>query len=298
MANLTAYKNTGEILFDTNLIAYGLIKSGYMAYFNSWTRKTLKTGNIDPTWGGNWNPTVQVATPNFADQIHGFTVYNAISPIVFLVGSGVLAGTAVSGNATTFYYSCASTDTRFYCFDLMADTLGGSTALKTWDTSGRITFNSLQPPLNVIAAVQAPGAGTVAPNGRWFNTYAGGANRQRQAAGNSGGTVYVGQADSYVDIALGGEEYAAYLPWSRSCTINDLYPAIGGFDNFAVYAGAEGAYGRVGGITFMFGASAGTTTSRPSVAGYNSPVTYSNLPLDRFPVALVIRTSNLIFPYN
>lgn len=298
MANLTVYKDTGELLFDTNLISYGLISSGYMVYFNSWTRKTLKTGNIDPTWGGNWNPTVAVATPNFADQIHGFTVYNAISPVAFIVGSGVLAGTQVSGNATTFFYSCASPSTKFYCFDLMADNIGGGGFLKTWTNAGRITFNSLQPPLNVVGQVQAPGPPAPAVSGHYLSCYAGGGNRQRQASGNSGGIVYVGQADSYYDVALGATEYAAFLPWSRSCTINDLYPSVGGFDNFAVYAGAEGAYGRYGGMTFMFGASAGTTTSRPSVAGYNSPISYDNIPTDRYPIALLIDTAQYPFPYN
>jgi hypothetical protein len=198
----------------------------------------------------------------------------------------------VSGSAITFFYSNASTSTRFYCFDLMADTIAGSTYLKTWNAAGRITFNSLQPPLNVIAAVQAPGPGVTDTYGRYYTCYAGGANRVRQ----SQNAAARGQVDSYVDISLGGDEYAAYLPWSRSVGYGDFMS--GGSSNFIQYSGVEGAYGRSGGITFMFGASAATTQARPSNVGWALPISFFNLPTDRYPVALVISTSGLIFPYN
>lgn len=298
MANLQAFKENGQILFDTNLICYGLVKSGNMSYIHSWTRKEFIRQGEDPNYGVNWSATTAIATPHFADQIHGFTVVNPISPIAFITGSGCLVGTQVAGNTMTFYYTNASPSTKFYCFDLMADNMSGTTFLKTYDSSGRITFNSLQPPLNVVGAVQAPGVGTLDGFGRYYTCYAGGSNRQRQANGNVGGIVYVAQADSYVNVPIGAAEYAAYLPWSRSCQINDLYPAAGGFSQFAVYSGSEGAYGYNGGITFMFGATGGTTTTRPNTSGYGSPVSFSNIPTDRYPVALVIKSDNYPFPFN
>lgn len=293
MSGLNVYKDTGEILFDTNLICYGLVKSGYMVYLQSWTRKFLRSAGLDPNDGANWTLTTATSDPGVGDQVHGFTVFNAISPIVFITGSGCLVGSSVSGSTITFYYTNASTSTRFYCFDLMADTIGGSTFLKTWDTTGRLTFNSLQPPLNVIAAVQAPGPGSTDAQGRYLTCYAGGYNAQRE---RQAGSQYACKLDSRVDIGLGGEEYAAYLPWSRSVAINDLW-GNNAFP-YVAYGGSEGVYGYNGGITFMFGATGGTTQAYPSVSGQTVPASFQNLPTDRYPVALVIRTSDLIFPYN
>jgi hypothetical protein len=293
MSNLLVYKDTGELLFDTNLISYGLVKSGYMVYLQSWTRKFLKSAQLDPNQGDNWTLTTATSDQGAGDQIYGFTVYNAISPIVFITGSGCLVGSSVSGSSITFYYTNASTSTRFYCFDLMADTLAGSTFLKTWDTTGRITFNSLQPPLNVIAAIQAPGPGGTDAQGRYLTCYAGGYNVQREA---QAGSQYACKLDSRVDIAIGGDEYAAYLPWSRSVAINDLW-GNNAFP-YVAYSGSEGVYGYAGGITFMFGATGGTTQSYPSVSGQTVPASFQNLPTDRYPVALVISTAGLIFPYN
>ena len=286
MSKLEVWKTTGEILFNTDLICYGLVKSGYMTFFNYWSRKTLRSAQLDPNNGANWTETTTTSDPRSADAIYGFTVYNCISPIVFLTGPGCLMGSSVSGTTITFYYASTNEATRFYVFDLMADNFAGSTYLKTWDTAGRITFNSLQPPLNIIGAVQAPGQGSLDQFGRPQTTYAGGANRIRQSTPAQ-------QVDSYVNIGLGSEEYAAYLPWSRTCSTFDFLSGGG-----AQYGMAEGCYGYSGGITFMFGAAAGTTNSRPSTAGWSAPISFFNLPLDRFPVALVIRTSDLIFPYN
>ena len=291
MSNLEVWKDTGELLFDTNLISYGLVKSGYMTYQQSWSRKTLRSAQLDPNDGANWFPTnVFYEESTYRDNLYGFTVYNAISPIVFITGSGCLMGSAVSGSTITYFYANADANTRYYCFDLMADTISGTTFLKTWDNTGRITFNSLQPPLNVVAAIQAPGPGSVDQYGRPTTTYVGGANRIRRAS-----TVGSCQTDSYVNIALSGEEYAAYLPWSRTC---GTYDFLAGSVTQEQYSMAEGVYGYNGGITFMFGAAAGTTSARPSVSGWSSPISFFSLPTDRYPVALVIRTADLIFPYN
>ena len=286
MSQLQVYKQDGSLLFDTNYITYGLVKSGYMTFFHYWNRKTLLSAQLDPNNGANWTTTSATTDPRNADAIFGFTVYNAISPIVFLVGAGCLVGSAVSGSTITFYYANTSTSTKYYCFDLMADNIAGSPFLKTYNTAGQCTFNSLQPPLNIIGGVQAPSQGALDQYGRPKTTYAGGANVIRQSTPTQ-------QVDSYVNIALGAAEYAAYLPWSRSCGTFDFLSGGG-----AQYGMSEGAYGYYGGIAFMFGAAAGTTNSRPSTVGWSAPISFFNLPLDRFPVALVITTAGLPFPYN
>jgi|SRR5471032_2917919 len=293
MASLQAFKDNGQILFDTSLICYGLVKSGNMAYINSWTRKTLRSAQLDPNDGANWTTTAATASTAFADSMHGFTITNPISPIVFIVGTGCLQGTSVSGGTMTFFYANADASTKFYCFDLMADNMAGTTFLKTYDPAGRITFNSLQPPLNVVGTIQAPGPGSLDRFNRYVTAYTGGYNVQRQlAAGQE-----VTKTDSRVDISIGsGIEYAAFLPWSRGCRINDLFS--GNTFAFTQYSGAEGAYGRVGGISFMFGAAGGTTQAYPSVAGQAVPCSFENIPTDRYPLALVITTAGLPLPFN
>ena len=292
MTQLKVSKDNGQLLFDTNYITYGLVKSGYMVFINAWTRKVLKSAQLDPNDGNNWTLTTASSSLNFADGMWGFTVTNAKSPIVFIVGSGTLNGTQVSGNNITFFYSNASTTTKFYCFDLMGDSIAGSPYLKTYNTSGIITFNSLQPALNIVAAVQAPTPGVLDQFGRYTTVYTGGYNFKRQ---NNQGQL-VAQWESRVDITLGAFEYAACLPWSRSCGISDM--TEGNAFSHTMYSGSEGAYGYTGGVSFIMGASGGTTNTNPNTSGYASPGSFFNLPTDRYPVALVIKTAGLPFPYN
>ena len=73
-----------------------------------------------------------------------------------------------------------------------------------------------------------------------------------------------------------------------------------GYDgDSAAYAVLEGAYGRTGGISFMFGASAGSTISR-AMAGGGVPagISYGSLPTDRYPTALIIQTAALPIPFG
>jgi len=286
-------KDTGELLFDTDFICYGLVKSGYMVYQETWHRRTLRSAQLDPNNGANWYPvTITYDPAHKTDSLYGFTIYNAISPIVFIVGPGCLNGTSISGNALTFHYSNAGTTTKFFCFDLMADNIAGSPYMKTWDVNGVMTFNSLQPPLNVVYAIQAPPP--PAPSGgRYGVTYEGGYNYSL----NSGPVNEYNwpRLISRVDIQLSaGYEYAAYLPWSRSVGIYDAFPYATGSDSYTQYGGIEGAFGNAGSMSFIFGASAGTTHSHPPATNTH----FFSLPTDRYPVALVIRTDNLPFPYN
>ena len=288
MPELIVRKETGELLFDTSKITYGLVKSGNMVYLRSDGVYIIRGSNVDPEQKSSYNYNAGKY------PIHGFTVSNAKSPIVFIVGRGCLVSTARSGDSVTFYYASASTDTKYYCFDLMADDIPGSPYLKTFLNNGVCTFNSLQPPLNIAGAVQAPGPGSVWPNGRYRETYAGGVMTRlsyysmSQASGANIACI--------VNIDVGGGECAVFLPWSRTATVIDV--EAWSFTQPWSYGVAEGAYGRVGGISFIFAATTEGIFSQYVGAGAYSPASYVNLPTDRYPQALYIRTAGLPFPYR
>lgn len=286
MPQLIVNKYDGTLLFDTSKITYGLVKSGYLAYSSSWTRRTLRSAQLDPREGSNWFPSTEIYDPSRYDQQYSFTVPNARSPIVFLVGSGCLNGTTVSGTSKTFHYTNADSNTRYYCFDLMNNDQPGAPYLKTFDASGVLTFNSLQPPLNVIGAVQPTGPG---PTGKYGVQlpYIGAYPVARTVTTD----YFTVKQDYRLDVNLtGGVEYAAHLPWSRGAGCVDSNASTS-----VRYASIEGVYGRVGGITFLFGASAGTTIQ---IGVAPSPAGMYDVPSDRIPIALVITTANYPFPFN
>lgn len=285
MANLTVRKEDGSLLFDTNKISYGLIKSGNLVSAGNWSRYvcTSNACRQDPGWGGNWTP------KNFGDQVFSFSVVGAKSPIVFITGGGCLAGTKVEGNVKTFYYGgTASASTKFYCFDLMREG-GTGPALRTYRDDRTLTFNSRQVPLNIFQAVRAPDRGNEYSNfyirGFYYTAYQGGYNWQ---AGEF--------VTTSVDIPIpGGGDVAACLPWSRSCAaeINDVL--------WYRMALTEGAFGGSGKITFQFAVASETTfgevnpTSSPANRGVPF---FANIPTDRYPTALVIKTEGLPFPFE
>ena len=287
-ARLIVNKETGELLFDTSKICYGLVKSGNMAAIETWPRKYLRSAQLDPNNGANW-----MDSSRAGDTMFGFTITNTISPIVFIAGKGCLNGTSVSGNSMTFMYAGGSAATKFYCFDLMADNIAGRPYLKTWSEDRQITFNSLQPPLNIVNTVQAPAPpGGNDQYGRKLLTYAGGRIeriRYQTAAQDA-------QMHCVVDVALdAGVEYAVFLPFSRSATLWNTETISG---TMLSQCGVnEGAYGRTGGISFMFANSGGSPVSYPSTAA-SVPASFTAIPTDRMPVALVIKTAGLPFPYN
>lgn len=288
MPSLVVKKGTGELLFDTSKICYGLVKSGYLVAGDVWQRKVLRSITNDPDQGSSY-----VDSTRAGDQMFTIAVPNARSPIVFLVGRGCLQGTSLSGSTMTFHYSATSTSTKAYVFDLMADNIAGSPYLKTFTDQGVCTFNSLQPPVNVVAAVQAPAPGPLDAYGRRILPYAGGAWQAIRAQ-----TASVDfQSHFNVDIALtAGIEYAAFLPWSRAGNgfIDGSLTGV----NAKVIGFSEGAYGRAGGISFMFGPAGATNSIDISGNQYSLPASLANLLVDRFPQALVVATANLPFPYN
>lgn len=289
-AKLVVSKDSGELLFDTSKICYGLVKSGSMAYLGTWPRKYLRSAQLDPNNGASWTNSFRAG-----DDMYGFSISGAKSPIVFIVGKGTLQGTARSGELITFYYGGGSASTRYYCFDLMADNIAGSPYLKTWTENGVITFNSLQPPLNVVASIQAPPPPSGSDRyGRKASTYSGGRNEKIRYQTASVDT----QIQSLVDIPIStGIEYAAFLPWSRSAGAIETDSLPGG-GPIVEYGLAEGAYGRIGGISFMFSPGGRSPNHYLSGNQYSPPVSFSNIPTDRYPTALVIKTAGLPFPYN
>lgn len=281
-AGLKAFKETGELLFDTENITYGLVKSGAMALIESWPRKELKSSNVDPSDGSSW-----VDNPTITDQLHGFTITSARSPIVFIVGKGCLNGVRKSGTSTTFFYSNASMATKYYCFDLMSNSLTGA-GLKCYDTGGKLTFTSLQPPLNIIAAIVAPAPPGNNANGHKSTCYAGGTTTTISSA------IRSLNAHSTIVVSAGVVgECAAHLTFSRSAGCHQFDSGGGGW----VYSAIEGAGGVSGGVQFMFGVSAATTYTDFFISGHASATDYIDIPAAR-PTALVIQTATYPFPYG
>lgn len=300
MAELIVKKMDGGLLFATSKITYGLVKSGYLAVVETWRRRSFKGGNVDPAYGGNWTePTVSQSVA-FSDLIYGFTVTGAVSPIVFITGSGCLQGTKITGNSMTFLYTNASTNTKFYCFDLMQDRFSGAGYLKSRKSDSSMSFNSLQPPLNVIGAIQAPPpVGTQAsqyPPPVGSVPYAGAVFSREQFQTNANFQVNIFTAKVKINISP-NVEYAAYLPWSRGCQIW-LYGQNESYVSYR-YGGGEGCGGVVGGIQFMFGPAGGTPEDHPVVvAGTPMPSNFSQVATDKLPTALVITTAGLPIPFN
>ena len=167
-AKLVVKKESGELLFDTSKICYGLVKSGTFTYMERWQRKYLRGFDLDPNKGSSWEDSFRAG-----DDMYGFSLSQAVSPIVFIVGRGCFNGSALAGSDMYFYYSGANASTKFYCFDLMRNDIPGGPYLKTFNEAGEITFNSLQAPLNVIASMGAPAPTGTDRYGRRYG-YAGG----------------------------------------------------------------------------------------------------------------------------
>lgn len=285
MAGLIVRKQDGNVLFDTQYITHGLVKSGYLQADEGWSRYILKGINVDPNLGSSYN---QTAT---TDQMWSISIPNAQSPICFIVGKGYAQGSTTVGGVTKFFFQGADGNTKAYVFDLMADTIPGSPPwLKCRNQAGRITFNSLQTPLNILGSIQAPGPVQTDQFGRYVQPHAG---ATWQAISQNGANS-LPTAHSVTNIALSsGIEYAVSISFTRIC--QGYWSATGDGGLWRVGM-SEGAYGRVGGISFMFGPAGGTTQF--TGGSMSSGFTVDQIPTDRYPTALVITTGNLPFPFN
>ncbi|NNJ15580.1 hypothetical protein CSV86_010185 [Pseudomonas putida CSV86] len=270
-----------QLLFDTDLISYGLRKSGYLQFVGNWPQKYLRSANLDPNNGANWADDTAPREP-----IYGISLSKWSSPIAFLVGDGSPCGEMLVDGQKTLLFVGASTSTKAYVFDLMSDA-GPINGLKCFkENPWELTFNSAQAPLNIIASVEAPPPGAIFANDVRYTAYAGGYN---QMIGNNGGATY-NQMKSCVDVPVTGGELAASITFTRSALCNGSAAGYGGLE----YGCQEGAGGYVGGVRFIFTVAAATT--RTSVG--SSPINYWRAVPALLPRALVIRTSGLPFPLN
>jgi hypothetical protein len=274
MPYLKVKKEDGSLLFDTEKITYGLLKSGYLTATEPWYRKKLRSAQLNPGHGSSW-----VDNPNQPDPQWAFTVENSVSPILFIVGDGCLNGTSVSGATRTYIFGNASAGTKVYAFDIMRD-IGYPPRLRTWLDSGQLTFNSFMPPLNIAFTVQPPGLGNSSGGAAVKTAYAGGHNQTMQGG-------YTPIQYSHYTIPLGNEEFASHLTFSRTGAV----VPDSGTSGCSVL---EGAGGYAGGVKFMFGPAGGSTVTLTGGQYYG----YYGIPVDRMPTALVIRTANLPFPFG
>jgi hypothetical protein len=279
-AGLSAYKEDGSLLFDTEKITYGLLKSGYLALLTTWPRLNYRSANLDPNDGSSWSES------SYRDNIFGFSVTGAVAPIVFISGLGVSVGSSRAGDTTTFYYTGATISTKYYYFDSMRDTLTGA-GLKCYSSGGTLTFNSLQCPLNIFETITAPPpppSVIIAGRTAWLLPYVGATITNTSISPGGPPNVL-----SSVILPLPPGEYAASLPFSRSIT-------MGGRDGYYpdMVAAAEGAAGVSNGVRFMFTVAARTT----QLLSTTYSEAFYNIPTDRYPTAMIIRVENLPFPFN
>ncbi|MBF8746912.1 hypothetical protein [Pseudomonas monteilii] len=289
-AGLKVYKEDGNLLFDTEKITYGLLKSGYMSLITTWPRLEYRSADLDPSSGSSY------AESSFVDGIHGFSVTGAVAPIVFINGRGISCGSSKSGDTTTFYFTGASTATKYFYFDTMRNTLNGA-GLKCFSEAGELTFNSLQYPLNIRQGINAPAPPTpTSLNGHLHYTQVF-AGASRSGVKFAGSTMYSLVSEVFIPIAAGN--YATNTSFSRSIGQGLMdsepipgtpFPARGNQQNHF-----DGAYGASGGIYFMAMEAPRTTMYWGTPVSYNR---FFDIPTDRYPQALVISIDNLPFPFN
>ncbi|WP_296267487.1 hypothetical protein [Pseudomonas sp. UBA6562] len=282
-AGFQAFKEDGSLLFDIDRISYGLLKSGYLNLVDRWGRHYIRSINLNPNDESSWVYT------NLRDPICGITVSGAVSPIVFLVGDGKPCGESVSGNNRTLYFQGCSPNTKAFVFDLMRD-VGERAGMECYDATGRLSFTTGMPPLNVIATVDPPAINPpVSPNttARW-TPYSGGANERSGLEWSSGDYA---QPKGAVFIPVASGELAACLTFSRICVLSEGTDF--GTGSYRVNAN-EGCGGYSGGVRFFFTPAVATTSA---VSGGSTTV-WSDIPTDRQPQALVIRATDYPFPFR
>ncbi|MFS0827584.1 hypothetical protein [Pseudomonas phoenicis] len=278
-----AFKEDGSLLFDIDRITYGLLKSGYLNLVDRWGRHYIRSLNLNPNEESSWVYT------NLLDPICGITVTGAVSPIVFLVGDGKPCGEFVSGNDRTLYFQGCSPNTKAFVFDLMRD-VGERSGMECYDAAGRLSFTTGMPPLNVIAAVDPPAINPpVSPNTttRW-TPYSGGANESSGREWSSGDYA---QPKGAVFVPVAAGELAAFLTFSRGCML--IEGTDFGSGTFRTNA-SEGCGGASSGIRFFFSPAVATT----AVITGSSNTSWSDIPTDRQPQALVIRATDYPFPFR
>lgn len=280
-AGLQAFKEDGTQLFDTNYITYGLLKSGPLNFDRYWGFHVHRSAQLNPADESSYE--YRLSTP---DPICSITVYDSISPIVFVAGQGAPCGEITSGNAKTFFFRGVEPGARAYVFDLMRS-LGSGAGMEVFNEYGQLTFTTDMPSLNIVQAITAPPPSPPydgfpdIPNGP---IYIGGGTYQRP---KNWSESQPNELIGYIDIPHGHGDSAAYINFTRGCAYGN------GSTNFI--AGAqEGCGGGVNSVRFFFGFAAATTTR----IAPNRSTTFWDIAYDRQPTALIIRCSDYPYPFN
>lgn len=275
---------SGNILYDTSKAIYGLIKSGPVEY------------------AGRWSKYQSI----FTDPMYSFRVTNAISPIVFTVGSCGRPYQSKEGNDTVFYFAGPVGGIRVYCFDLMRPIFKGP-ALKTRSETDSFTFNSSQMPLNIVGSnTPPPPTGPWSPppslqvptnpvggfyGGSWYH-----AQEEYVDRGNPGNSI-AGFRCNYYDFVADPtrtKTFAAYLPWSRGCfQVGETNAASG---RYSIYGEEEGCSGIGAGlIRHVFWTAPETTYT--FINNQNRGGIYS-LTVEPRPACMYIDTADYPYPFN
>lgn len=295
---MQAFKENGELLWDTNYICYGLLKSGPLSVVDVWPRFVIKSADLNPNEESSWKdePPRQAIT--------GITVYDSISPIAFLVGDGSRCGEIVSGNARTLLFYGTTPDTKAYVFDLMRD-VGDNSGINCYSDAGVLTFTSGMPPLNVAAFVPAPPLDDIIPGtqnqqfpNQQYNAFKGGANEDAF----SGLGEYSPYSKGLGVVQVFNEEVAAHLTFARSGGVvwgssSPVAGNTGGISNGpgSTLGAQEGVGGTADGkVRFFFIPAPVTTRTYYS----NKTTIWFDIPRDRNPGALVIKTKQYPYPFR
>ncbi|MEC4024528.1 hypothetical protein VSO52_17255 [Pseudomonas fulva] len=297
-SGMQAFKDNGELLWDTNLICYGLLKSGPLNVVDVWPRYLYKSLDLNPNEESSWREDIP------KQPITGITVYDSISPVVFLVGDGSRCGEMVSGNARTLLFYGTTPETKAYVFDLMRD-VGDSSGLNCYSDTGVLTFTSGMPPLNIAALVGAPPLDDIIPgtenmpqpNQQW-NAFKNGTTEEVF----SGLGTYTPYLKGIGTVPVFNEEIAAHLTFSRSGGVvwRSGSPVGGSTEGVSNGPGSvmgmqEGCGGTSDGKVRFFFIPAPTTTRRGLT---NNANIWFDIPRDRNPSALVIKTSQYPYPFR
>lgn len=297
--SFVAYKEDGSKLFETQYISYGLIRSGYMQYIKSLPTYILRSAQLDPTDESNYRETPDV------DPVYGFSVAGAVAPLVFIEGTGKYVGASYDNGVTTFMYMYASANTKFFYFDTMRNFPIGA-GIKTFrDTPGNeLSFNSAMVPLDIDHSVffppVPPQVHPSLPRFVYVPFEGGSLSWTRPVEG--------GSYNAYITVKrfwpLGPYRYAAMPTFSRAFGNGrmdsmdiPMDPNVSqrGTSFIASGASSDGAYGMEGGIMFL-----AIDAFRRSYIPVNNfgPMSYWDVPRDRLPQVLVIRSDILPFPYS
>lgn len=287
------WDESGNLMFNVNNMSYGLLASGNLARVDTWYRWILRSAQLNPNDPSNYGPSGPY------DAVFAFSVANTIAPIAFINGEGMYSGSQTVNGVTTFYFIFSSPATKIYVFDVMRN-FAVSAGMKCFadDASNTCTFNSSQVPLNIEHVHQCPPPSDPYPQNYYGVSIVGGTKAFEKLIPGNDTAIYMVVRRP---ISLGSKNYAVATTFSRTMSMGmhermPVPPGGGIALNGAQSMGAfDGCWGTSGGIVW-----ATTDAARTQMITYNQSAVngFANIPMDRYPQALVISIDNLPFPYS